>query len=160
MLGCLAILAAPVIALPAHAESSDSSPPYPTGDRHSGTTQAAWHEDHQEMSELRTEREQLESERDTLKVLCMDAKGQDRSSCQKKSDELHQREAALHEKMESEHGKMSNEHEKHEAWRKEHHGEWKAKRDMKNKPPMGSNGKSTGKPSGTPPASSTPSSSD
>jgi hypothetical protein len=149
LLGCLAIIAAPVIALPVHAETG--SPPPPTKGDHEGW-RTQHYQEHQEMQEMRTEREQLESERDSLKARCMDAKGQDRSSCETQMKGLREREAAMHQKMEGMHQEMHAQHEEHrEEWRKEHHGEWKAKHNQTGKPaPSGTptSGKSApGKPS-------------
>src|ERR1700722_2629243 len=76
LLGCLAIIALPMIALPVHAETGNPPPPTKDSGGHDQWREGR-HEDHEEMQEMRTEREQLESQRDSLKARCMDAKGQD-----------------------------------------------------------------------------------
>lgn len=63
----------------------------------------------EEAQAIRTEHEDLELERDRLKSQCMDAKGQERTSChdqwqilKSKQEVLHQRIMSLHERMQAE----------------------------------------------------------
>jgi len=57
----------------------------------------------EEMQRIRAEHEQLESERDTLKATCMNAKGQDHTDCLRKWSEWHQKRDALHQRMQNLH---------------------------------------------------------
>jgi hypothetical protein len=154
LLGCLAILAAPMIALPAHAQTGSPMPPPADGGGAPPPPQAhmppggsgggqggEWRQEHEEMVQMR-------AEHDRLKTQCMNTKGQDRSECQAKMK-------ALHDKMQATREKMHAMHEKREA---EHHdgqgnkGQWKAKHEQGAPGSSPSGAPSGGTPSASPPA--------
>jgi len=113
LLGCLALLAAPLFAMPAHAETS-----VPQGGN--------WRAQHEDMEGVRTEREELQGERDRLKEQCMDARGQDRTACEGRMKNLREREIALHDRMQGVHEKREVMHEeRHEKKWKEHKADMK-----------------------------------
>ena len=95
VLGCLAILAIPMIALPVHAQSSDGTPP-PAGK--GGGMHDEWRGEHQEMEGMREEREQLESERAGQEKKLAD-EGQAVKGIQFSMEDLRQRSKRLTEEI-------------------------------------------------------------
>ena len=122
LLGCLALIATPLIAMPTHAEQWQGN--------------GGWTADHDEMEGMRIEHEQLEAETDRLKMECMDAKGQGRSSCEEQSKSLQMRKEALHQRMEAMHQRHEYRGDENrpapqpkpmKKMKKAHHDEWKKK---------------------------------
>jgi hypothetical protein len=112
LMGCLAILAAPMLAVPVHAQNA--TPPVAGGAQPDAGTQ--WRQDHARMQQLRAQREEIQAEHDRLKMQCMDAKGQDLTDCQQKMKTLHAKQVALHQQMKALHDKRMAEGGPHPDW--------------------------------------------
>jgi hypothetical protein len=127
VMGLFAILAVPVIALPAHAETQGAGTP------------GEWRERPTEAVDMNMERQSLEAEHDRIKLQCMDAKGQDRSACGERMAALRDKMMALHEERAEMHPKWKEEHHKTSVTtddsKKHHKGKMKAKAQKKKPAP-------------------------
>lgn len=104
LLAFFAALSASGFSAYAQAPAASSSEPAPSVTRDNGVG-GEWNGECPERQEIREEREriraeaeELDAEHDRIKMQCMDSKGQERSECREKWDDLAAQRTALHER--------------------------------------------------------------
>lgn len=110
----LAALAVPLaLSMPAYAQPANPPPPMAGVEHGDGDEYVERRDLREEREKIRAAFEDLETERDQLKIQCMDAKGQERSECRAKWQAFHQRKLALHKRVIALHEAVEADRAKH-----------------------------------------------